>query len=146
MRPKLGGAPRTSEQNVRVFRIGISLKRLQLFDSVVPLVWRGSTADPQSNPEGPVAQGREVPATKLLHCTEQSGRALELLSREKPQRIPHEHVDTAVGNSRERIEEDGESGQPQVGLRLSAAGGKPDQIHHLAILMRRIADAAQRHE
>ncbi len=77
---------------------------------------------------------------------DQQGRAIELLDREQPQRVAHQHRDAVAGLVAEPPEEDGERDEPEVGLRLAAARREPEEVGDLAVLVTRVDDPAQAQE
>ncbi len=67
----------------------------------------------------------------------QRGRPLELLGGEQPQRVPHEHGDAVAAVARvgarpdhalQPADREGVRGEPEVGLRLAAAGREEQQV------------------
>ncbi len=142
----LGAAPRAVGQLVRRsdaserthLRLA-AVGRFHRFIGVVGPVGRGAAADPQADAERrlapavvAVAQGR---AANVLAGTDQRRGPLELLERQEPQRVPHQHGDAVLAGTpfdrplqpaqAERV-----GGQAQVRFGLAAARGEPEQVGH----------------
>jgi hypothetical protein len=75
-------------------------------------------------------------------------RAAELVQRQQAQRVAHQHGD--AGRRRARVaqaaQDDREGRQAEVGLRLAAAGGEEEQVHHVAVRVWAIGERAQVHQ
>ena len=86
---------------------------------------------------GCVAQPRVRPADRLEAADQQRG-PLELLDRQQPQRVSHDHRHPVPPAGRaEPSQHGGEGKQPQVGFRLAAAGREPQQVGELAVIRMR---------
>ncbi|CAM5455854.1 hypothetical protein SFUMM280S_07415 [Streptomyces fumanus] len=88
-------------------------------------------------------------ATHALHGAEQDRGPLELLEGEQPQRVAHEDGDApAVGTLADAAQEGGQGDQTEISLRLATAGGEPEQVGDLPVVVLRIVDAghAEQHE
>ena len=68
---------------------------------------------------------------------DQGGGTAQLIEREQPQGVAHQHGDAGrfdAGVQQAPVHE-GECGQTEVGLRLAAAGGEEQQLDGLAIVL-----------
>src|SRR5262249_30768155 len=100
----------------------------------------GGSAYPQTNANRYCAKARRRPAgatpSKELAGEDHRGRPLELLHREKPKRVAHQHRDSCaivfLGGAHSSQHDD-ERGKRQVGLGLAATRRKPQKIHDLAV-------------
>ena len=96
-------------------------------------IGRGLAPYPQAQPEGRFAPLCGIAQADLLAGADQRGSALELLQREQTQRVPHQHRYTVFAVAPARVllqppHRHGVSRESQVGFRLAAAGGKPQQV------------------
>ena len=111
--------------------------RFDRFIGIAGPVGRGAAAHPQADAERrlapaivAVAHGR---AADVLAGADQGRGSLELLERQQPQRVPHQHGHAVLAGS--TFDGSLQSPQPkrvgrqaQVGFGLATARGKPEQI------------------
>ena len=90
-----------------------------------PLVGGRGASAPEPDFEGPVAKLGVVFAFELQGA-DQGGRAAELVERQEPERVTHQHADARAGNARiaQTPQQQGEGRKPEIGFRLAATGGK----------------------
>ena len=98
-------------------------------------VRRGLLADPEADPERLLAPLRLVATPDHLAGADQRRGPLELLDRQQPQRVPHQHGDPVL--ARPAGDRALQSPQPhrvgrqaEVRLGLAAARGKPQEVGH----------------
>src|SRR5690606_41093512 len=83
-----------------------------------------------------------------FHCADQCGGSLELLYRQQAESVSHYHGHTgitafAVSVAAQSPVSHGESGETQVCLGFSPAGGEPKQIGGLSVLIGWFDDSGQ---
>ena len=90
-----------------------------------------------------VPQLVDIALPENFQRTHERCSTLDLLGCEESQRIAHEDIHGGVDliaarDSLDALPQNGECGQPEIGLRLATAGGHPDDVDLLAPGMSRI--------
>ena len=101
-------------------------------------VRRGGLADPQADLERPLAERVWVLLALELQRADEPGGARELVEREQPQRVAHDHADAGaraalLAGMAQPAQHDRERGEAEVGLGLAAAGREEQQVDDLAV-------------
>ena len=101
-------------------------------------VRRGGPADPQADLERPVAELVGVLLPLQLQGADQRRGAAELVERQQPQRVAHQHAQPGRGDAgiAQPAEDQREGGQAEVRLGLAAAGREEQQVDDLAVVVR----------
>ena len=160
LRGKGGAAPRARLDRCRRARIAPAAIGAHPLDcgafALVALaaqpIGTGVGADPQADLDRPVAQHPPAvavavirPLAQQLQRTDQPGRTPQLVQRQQPERIAHDHRHARAQHAArpQPPQRDGKGGQPQIGLGLAAAGGKEQQVGGVAIRMPPVRHARQ---
>ena len=149
-------APRTFSQHQRV-AINVAPAKGAHFDfGAFDFIRRAVATDPQAEREARCTwnTSQTVPrriTAQILHRTNQTGRALELLGGEHPQRVAHEDIGAvaarrAAALHQQALMEHVERHHGEVGLRLAAAGGEPDEVHDFPVRRTAVTHAVERHQ
>ena len=130
-------APRTSLQQHRVSRLGTAAADLvDPLPRLVKPVGADFAADPDADVDGGLAQPRGVPPAKQLERADHPRRALELLAGQQPQGVTHErHGPAARVGILQASPRDQERNEAEIRLRLAAAGGEPDEVQDVPVVV-----------
>ena len=101
-------------------------------------VGRRRLAHPEADLEGPLAVARGVLLALELERADEPGGARELVEREEPQRVAHDHAhpgarEPLLARVAQPAQHHREGREAEVGLGLAAAGREEEQVHRLAV-------------